>query len=219
MESRSVLLFLAQAVVLVGLTGCGRHHLAKSEDTSQPPVIEPDVERRDIKVAKVHAKDFEVGLSAGELSVEDFGVNTVAGLRFAYHISEDFFLEAAGGRSTAGKTSFETLSGAAELLTDSQREYTYYNVSFGYNILPGEAFIGKKHAWNTATYLIGGVGETTFAGDNRFTVNFGMGIRLIPLDWLAVHADVRDHIFDIDLLGVQKRTHNLELGVGVTFFF
>lgn len=218
MESRSLLLLLAQAVVLAGLTGCGRHQLAKT-DTSQPPVIEPDVERRDIKVAKVRARDFEVGLSAGELSIEDFDVNTVAGLRFAYHISEDFFLEAAGGRSTAGKTSFETLSGAAELLTDSQREYTYYNVSFGYNILPGEAFIGKNHAWNTATYLIGGVGETTFAGDNRFTVNFGMGIRLIPLDWLAVHADVRDHIFDIDLLGVQKRTHNLELGVGVTFFF
>jgi outer membrane beta-barrel protein len=218
MESRSVLLLLTQAVVLAGLTGCGRHHLA-AEDTSQPPVIEPDVQRRDIKVAKIDTENWEVGVSLGELSIEDFGVNTVGGLRFAYHISENFFLEGAGGRSTAGKTSFETLSGAAELLTDSEREYTYYNVSFGYNILPGEAFIGKNHAWNTATYLIGGVGETTFAGDNRFTVNVGMGIRLIPLDWLAVHADVRDHIFDIDLLGVQKRTHNLELGVGVTFFF
>jgi len=219
MESRFVFLLLTQAVVLAGLTGCGRHQLAKTEDTGQPPVIEPDVQRRDIKVPKIDTENWEVGFSAGELSIEDFGVNTVGGLRFAYHISEDFFLEAAGGRSTAGKTSFETLSGAAELLTDSQRQYTYYNVSFGYNILPGEAFIGKKHAWNTATYLIGGVGETTFAGDNRFTVNFGMGIRLIPLDWLAVHADVRDHIFDTDLLGVQKRTHNLELGVGLTFFF
>ena len=219
MASRFVLLFLAQAVVLAGLAGCGRHHLAKAEDTSQPPVIEPDVERRDIKVAKIDTENFEVGISAGELSIEDFGVNTVEGLRFAYHVSENFFLEAAGGKSTAGKTSFEILSGAAELLTDSQREYTYYNVSFGYNILPGEAFIGKNHAWNTATYLIGGVGETTFAGENRFTVNFGMGIRLIPLDWLAIHADVRDHVYDIDLLGVQKRSHNLELGVGVTFFF
>ena len=218
MASRTVLLLLAQAVAVAGVTGCGRHELAKT-DTSQPPVIEPDVERRDVKVAKIDTENFEVGVSAGELSIEDFGVNTVAGLRFAYHISESFFLEAAAGQSHAGKTSFETLSGAAELLTDSERDYTYYNVSFGYNILPGEVFIGKNRAWNTATYVIGGVGETTFAGDNRFTVNFGMGIRLIPLDWLAVHADVRDHIFDIDLLGVQKRTHNLELGVGVTFFF
>jgi outer membrane beta-barrel protein len=85
--------------------------------------------------------------------------------------------------------------------------------------LPGEGFVGKNHAWNTQTYLIGGVGKTTFGGDDRFTVNVGMGIRLIPLDWLAVHADVRDHIFDSDLLGTMKRTHNIELGVGLTFFF
>ena len=218
MESRFVLLLLAQAAVLAGLTGCGRK-LEKTEDASQPPVIEPDVARRDVKVANIDSENFEVGFSAGELSIEDFGVNSVTGLRFAYHISESFFLEGAGGRTTAGKTSFETLSGSAELLTDSQREYTYYDVSFGYNVLPGEGFIGKNHAWNTQTYLIGGVGKTTFGGDDRFTVNVGMGIRLIPLDWLAVHADVRDHIFDSDLLGTMKRTHNIELGVGLTFFF
>jgi len=218
MESRFVLLLLAQAAVLAGLTGCGRNHLEKT-DASQPPVIEPDVARRDVKVANIDSENFEVGFSAGELSIEDFGVSSVTGLRFAYHISESFFLEGAGGRTTAGKTSFETLSGSAELLTDSQRQYTYYDVSFGYNILPGEGFIGKGHAWNTQTYLIGGVGKTTFGGDDRFTVNVGMGIRLIPLDWLAVHADVRDHIFDSDLLGTMKRTHNIELGVGLTFFF
>jgi outer membrane beta-barrel protein len=217
MESRFVLLLLAQAAVLAGLTGCGRK--LEKTDASQPPVIEPDVARRDVKVANIDSENFEVGFSAGELSIEDFGVNSVTGLRFAYHISESFFLEGAGGRTTAGKTSFETLSGSAELLTDSQRQYTYYDVSFGYNILPGEGFIGKGHAWNTQTYLIGGVGKTTFGGDDRFTVNVGMGIRLIPLDWLAVHADVRDHIFDSDLLGTMKRTHNIELGVGLTFFF
>lgn len=218
MESRFVLLLLAQAAVLAGLTGCGRK-LEKTEDASRPPVIEPDVARRDVKVANIDSENFEVGFSAGELSIQDFGVNSVTGLRFAYHISESFFLEGAGGRTTAGKTSFETLSGSAELLTDSQREYTYYDVSFGYNILPGEGFVGKNHAWNTQTYLIGGVGKTTFGGDDRFTINVGMGIRVIPLDWLAVHADVRDHIFDSDLLGTMKRTHNIELGVGLTFFF
>jgi outer membrane beta-barrel protein len=218
MESRFVLLLLVQAAVIAGLTGCGRK-LEKTEDASQPPVIEPDVARRDVKVANIDSENFEVGFSAGELSIEDFGVNSVTGLRFAYHISESFFLEGAGGRTTAGKTSFETLSGSAELLTDSQREYTYYDVSFGYNVLPGEGFIGKNHAWNTQTYLIGGVGKTTFGGDDRFTINVGMGIRVIPLDWLAVHADVRDHIFDSDLLGTMKRTHNIELGVGLTFFF
>ena len=156
---------------------------------------------------------------AGDLSVEDFGVNTVAGATFAYHVSEKFFVQLGAGRTKTGLTSFERLSGAAQLLTDAQREYTYYNVSVGYDILPGEGFFGKKLAWNTATYPIGGVGKTSFAGDDLFTLNLGLGIRIMPLNWLAVHADVDDQIFDIDLLGKAKTAHNLGAHVGVTFFF
>jgi outer membrane beta-barrel protein len=188
-------------------------------DGDRPPVIEPDIERRDIDPAKLDTEDFEIGIYAGQLSVEDFGVNTVVGARFAYHITEGFFVELAAGRTDTEETSFERLSGAAQLLTDSEREYTYYNVSLGYNIFPGESFIGKNRAVSTTTYVIGGVGKTTFAGDDRFTVNLGLGMRIMPLDWLAVHADVRDHLFDIDLLGQEKTAHNIEAHVGVTFFF
>jgi outer membrane beta-barrel protein len=218
MEGRSVVLLLTLALAVGVLSGCGRHRLAHTDD-SQPPVIEPDVERRAITVPKIRKSDFEVGIFAGELSVEDFGVNTVSGATLAYHLTEKFFLQLDAGRTTAGLTSFERLSGAAQLLTDSEREYSYYNVSLGYNIFPGEHFIGKNRAMNTATYVIGGVGKTTFAGDDRFTINVGMGMRLMPLDWLAIHGDIRDHIFDIDLLGQEKTSHNLEATLGVTFFF
>jgi outer membrane beta-barrel protein len=204
--------------IALALTGCGRDRLV-ADDTGQPPVIEPDVERREIKTPKIDSENFELGIFAGEISVEDFGVNTVAGAKFAYHMTEGFFLEVAAGQTETEQTSFERLSGAAQLLTDDEREYTYYNLSFGYNIFPGESFVGKDRALNTATYLIAGVGKTTFAGDDRFTMSFGMGMRLMPLDWLAIHADVRDHMFDIDLLGKEKSTHNLELNVGLTFFF
>ena len=221
MESRFLVLLLTLTVVLTALTGCSRQQAVAAEDSDadQPPVIEPEVDRREIGQAKIDTEDFEVGVFAGELSVEDFGVNTVAGARFAYHITEGFFVELAGGKTKTEETSFERLSGAARLLTDSERDYTYYNLSLGYNILPGEGFVGRKRALNTALYVIGGVGSTKFAGDDRFTVNVGLGLRLMPLDWLAVHADVRDHVFDISLLGQQKTAHNLEAHVGVTFFF
>ncbi len=219
MESRFLLLLLTQVLVLASLTGCGRRELVQAEDGGQPPVIEPDIERREIDTAKIDTEDFEVGVFAGQMSVEDFGVNTVAGARFAYHITEGFFVELAAGQTDTEQTSFERLSGAAQLLTDSEREYTYYNLSLGYNIFPGESFIGKSRALNTSLYVIGGVGKTTFAGDDRFTVNLGLGMRLMPMDWLAVHADIRDHVFDIDLLGHEKTAHNLEAHLGVTFFF
>ena len=219
MESRVLVLFLGLTLCIGGLTGCARDRLVQAEDTTQPPVIEPDVERRDIEVPKIDTEDFEVGITAGQISVEDFGVNTVTGARFAYHVTEGFFVELAAAKADTELTSFERLSGAAQLLTDSEREYSYYNVSLGYNIFPGEHFIGKNRAMNTQTYVIGGVGKTEFAGDDRFTINFGIGMRLMPLDWLAVHGDIRDHVFDIDLLGQEKTSHNLEATLGVTFFF
>jgi outer membrane beta-barrel protein len=218
MESRFLVLLLTAAMA-AGLSGCGRHRALETADARQPPVVEPALERRRIDPASIDTEDFEVGVYAGQLSVEDFGVNTVVGARFAYHITEGLFVEAAAANSDTQPTSYERLSGAAQLLTDSEREYSYYNVSLGYNLLPGESFIGRNRAFNTSLYLIGGVGNTKFAGDDRFTMNFGMGVRLLPLDWLAVHADVRDHVFDLDVLGRKKTTHNLEAHVGVTFFF
>jgi outer membrane beta-barrel protein len=217
MASR-IFVFLLIAGFVLGLTGCGRDRLVQADD-EQPAVIEPEVERREIRVADIDTENFEVGAFIGQMSVEDFGVNTVVGATFAYHMTEDFFVELAAGRSDTEETSFERLSGAAQLLTDAERELTYYNVSLGYNVLPGEGFFGETRALNTSLYVIGGVGKTNFAGDNRFTLNLGLGLRLMPRDWVAVHLDIRDHIFDIDLLGQEKTSHNFEATVGVTFFF
>ena len=188
-------------------------------EARQPPVIEPEVQRREIKPPKIDTEDFEIGGFAGLMSVEDFGVNPVLGVRFAYHITEGFFVEAAAGTTDTEETSFERLSGAAQLLTPDERRLTYYNLSLGYNIFPGESFIGRRWAMNSSIYLIGGVGSTDFAGDERFTVNFGLGFRVLPTDWLALHMDFRDHVFDINLLGQEKSAHNLESHLGFTIFF
>lgn len=219
MESRFLVLLLIQAAVLALLGGCGRDGLVREQDAGRPPVIEPDLDRREIEPAQLDTENFELGVALGQIAMEDFGTNTVLGLRFAYHMTENFFVELAGGQADGGLTSFERLSGAAQLLTDEQREYRYYNLSFGYNLLPGEGFVGENRSLNTAVYVIGGAGKTSFAGDDRFTVNFGLGLRVMPLDWLAVHADLRKHLFDIDLLGSEKTSDNLEATIGVTFFF
>jgi outer membrane beta-barrel protein len=215
MESRLLLLLLVGAVALAG---CSRP-IVQADQAGQPPVIEPEIERREIQPPAIDTEDFEVGVFAGLMSVEDFGVNPVLGARFAYHITEALFVELAAGTTDTEETSFERLSGAAQLLTDAERQYDYYNLSLGYNLFPGESFFGGNRAWNSALYVIGGVGQTSFAGDDRFTLNFGLGWRLLPLDWLAIHADFRDHVFDIDLLGQEKTSHNLEAHLGVTFFF
>ena len=222
MESR-IRIFLLRSALLAAsfmlLPGCSWLQVNDAPQDDTGPVISPDLERRTITEADIHSEDFEVSAFVGVMSIEDFGSNVVYGARAAYHITEDFFAEASIGRTEAGETSFETLSGGAQVLTDSQRNYTYYNLSLGYNILPGEAFIGEGRAFNSALYLIAGVGNTEFADDSHFTVNIGAGYRFLVSDWVALHVDFRDHIFDSDLLGTDKTTHNLEATAGVSLFF
>jgi len=189
------------------------------EENAPPRVIEPEVARRKITVPHIKSSNIELGLSYGALSIEDFGTHPVYGITAGYHITEDFFFQAELGRSRAGRTSFETLGGNIQLLTESERRFTYYDLSLGYNFLPGEAFVGRGVAMTSAFYLVGGFGGTDFAGDTKFTVNFGAGYRLVPADWLAVHVTVQDRMFQSSLLGVTKLTNNLEARIGTTVFF
>jgi outer membrane beta-barrel protein len=226
MESRFRVLFLV--VAIVGLSGCaatknlfGFGQEEAPPPTAEPPgqVIDPEVERREIKEPAIDREDFEIGAFVGIMSIEDFGSNVSYGARLAYHITEGFFVEGTVGQSKGGLTSFEVLSGGASLITDSERTLTYYNLNLGYNILPGEVYIGEGHAYNTNLYLIAGLGSTRFAGDDRFTVNVGAGYRFLLNDSVALHLDFRDHLFDIDLLGEEKTAHNLEGHLGFTVFF
>ena len=226
MESRFRVLFLI--VAIVGLSGCeatknlfGFGQEEAPPPTAEPPgqVIDPEVERREIKEPAIDREDFEIGAYVGIMGIEDFGSNVSYGVRLAYHITEGFFVEGTVGQSEGGLTSFEVLSGGARLISDSERTLTYYNLSLGYNILPGEVFLGEGHAYNTNLYLIAGLGSTRFAGDDRFSVNVGAGYRFLLSDSIALHLDFRDHLFDIDLLGEEKTAHNLEGHLGVTVFF
>ncbi len=152
MESR-IRIFLLR-LALAGLaaastalvTGCGSRSFDKEAAADQQkPVIEPEVARRDVKAPKIDTEDFELGAFVGFLSIEDFGSNAVYGARLAYHITEGLFAEASYGQSEAGKTSYEILSGGqTTLLTDEQRKFKYYDLSLGYNLLPGEVFLGRE---------------------------------------------------------------------------
>jgi outer membrane beta-barrel protein len=182
------------------------------------PVIDPKVVRRNIEVPSIDSENFELGAYGGILSIEDFGSHPVVGARLAYHITEGFFIEGSYGASKAGQSSAESLFNI-QVLTEEKRKYSYYAVSAGWNALPGEVFVGENRAYNTALYFVVGVGRTQFAGDNRFTVNGGFGSRILLTDWLAAHLDVRDYLYDTDLLGKKKVVNNLEASLGLSFYF
>lgn len=214
MENRNKRIFLTAGWLL----GCLAPGMAQAQDEAVQ-VIDPDLERRTVETPAIDTENFEVGGYYGVISIEDFSSSEVLGIRAAYHVTEDFFFEANYGMAEGDQTSFERLSGGVKLLSDEDREYNYYNVNIGWNFLPGEIFLWDRFAFNTQVYAIVGVGNTQFAGDDWFTLNFGTGLRMALTDWFAWHLDVRDHIFDRDTFGEDQTTHNLEIHTGFTLFF
>ena len=181
-------------------------------------VVVPQVDRRDVYVPKFPSKDFEAGLFAGTYATQNFGASAVGGLRVGYHITEDFFVEGVYAQSKVNDEAFrQVLPGG--VFPQGKETLKYYNVSVGYNVLPGEVFMGSHTAKATQVYVIGGVGSTDFNQQKRQTLNFGLGMRLMMRDWAAAQVDMRDHVFSLDLLGKRQSTQNLELTGGLTFFF
>ena len=179
---------------------------------------EPNIQREKIDVDAIDAYDLEIGVYAGQMSVVDFGTNPVTGIKLAYHVTENLFAQLSYGITDTEPSSFEVISGT-NLLTEEQREYSYYDLSLGYNILPGESFVTDNTVFNSAFYGTLGIGSTDFAGDQRYTYSVGLGYRLLMNDWLALYVEVKDHVFDIDILGEDKTTHNINLTLGATVFF
>ncbi|MCU0939193.1 MAG: outer membrane beta-barrel domain-containing protein [Burkholderiaceae bacterium] len=191
----------------------------------QPPnqpaneqVIEPAVPRRDVRVPKIPSKDFIIGGFVGTYGTESFGASTVYGGRLGYHVTEDFFVEALYGSTKVSDENFRQILPGGIFPTQTER-LEYYNISAGYNILPGEVFFGSRYATPAALYVIAGVGSTKFLDQTKQTLNFGLGLRVFLKDWAAIQVDFRDHVYSLDLLGKTKDTQNLELSAGLTIFF
>ncbi len=182
-------------------------------------IFDPKVERREVEREAIDTENWEIGPYYGVLSIEDFGTSELVGARIAYHVTEDFFVEASYAQSTAGLSSFERLNGNVVLLTDEQREYTHFNVGLGFNLLPGEGFIGDELAFTSSLYLLTGLGSTDFAAEQRSTIMIGGGYRVLFTDWLATHLTLKQHIYDIELLGSAKTASDMEISTSITIYF
>lgn len=215
---------LAQALLTALLAGVlvtvpmWAHAQVQPQKPANEQVIVPEVERRDVKLPRFPSKDFEIGILGGMYATENFGTSAVVGLKAGYHITEDVFVEGRYARTTVTDEAFRRVLPGG-IFADEKETLTYYSLSAGYNVLPGEVFIGTRRAKATAIYLIGGVGSTKFVEQRRQTFNVGLGLRLLLADRWAINVDMRDHIYSLDLLGKRDTTHNLEMTAGMSFFF
>ena len=200
---------------------CIASNASAQEAVPLPPeeeqVIEPEVERREITVPEINVDDFELGATLGFLNVEEFGTNVALGIYLDYHISPEIFVEAAVTGSTVSDESFRQFG--LPVFSDETETLLRYSISAAYSLLPGEMFFSKDWTMPSAIYAIGGIGATQYADEDQFTFNIGMGMRVLPTDGSVVKLEMRDYMFESDLLGSSELRHNLQLTAAFGFYF
>lgn len=191
---------------------------ARELDATDPDqVIKPEVDRRTVTVPRLHARDIEFAPFMGFLDIESFGTSPVYGARIGYHFTEDFFLEATYASSSVSDSAFRRLG--ISIFDEETSPLVYYHVSTGFNLFPGEIFFGKDRARYSYIYIIGGIGVMSFDVLDNIAFNLGFGMRVVPWDRLSIRVEVRDHIFESDLLGTNKLTNNIEATLGLSLIF
>jgi len=185
------------------------------ESTDQ--LIQPQIDRRDINVPKIRARDYEVGAYVGFYNLENFGVSPIYGIRLGYQITEDFFAELAVAQSPVTDRSFRSVG--IPVFEQEETNLVTYHVSAGINLFPGEIFLGSGRAWGTSLYAVGGIGNTSFDILDNITFNAGLGLRVLPSRWWSVRVEMRDYMFQSDLLGPNRLTHNFEFSAGLSMYF
>lgn len=221
MENRiqRLLLSAAFSLAIIGPVSAAEPEEQEEESSgriSNIKVFDPQVERREVDKDSIDYENWEIGAYYGVLSIEDFGTNESVGATISYHVTEDLFISANYGESEADLTSAEVLVGISILPDD--RSYTHYDISLGFNILPGEGFLGRDVAFTSNFYLLAGLGSTDFAGDNHATAVIGGGYQVLFNDWLALNMTLRDYIYKIEIVG-SKTASDLEISTGFTIFF
>lgn len=224
MKTKRIFLILLAASMLV-TSGCAAFRKdSKIPADEEPvaerpsgPVIEPELDRRDVKRPRIDTEDWEISGFVGALSVEDFGTELIYGGRLGYHVSEDIYLEGEYAWSQISDSNFRRIG--APLFDSEDEDLTSYSLSIGYNVLPGEVFVGSGWARASSMYITFGAGNTSFVGEDNVTFLAGFGLRTLVSDWFSLRLEARDRIFESDLLGENEWKHNFEITLSMGVFF
>ena len=85
---------LALTLIALTLGSLSMHAYAQDKQPANEQVIDPELDRRDVRPPRFPSNDFEAGVFVGTFATQNFGSSVVSGLRAGYHLTEDVFVQA-----------------------------------------------------------------------------------------------------------------------------
>jgi len=180
-------------------------------------IVTPDPEQELIKDSDIRNVGMNLGVYAGLISYENFNSSYLLALYYSYPFSEKVFVEAEYGVSSISDTEYRNIG--LPLLTEEEVAMQFYTVLLGYNLLPGEVYWSQNKTLISRFYLIGGIGSVSFDDKQSVSLHLGAGFKMELDENKSIRFEARDRLFDTDILGTDKLTHNTELHLGIDWNF
>lgn len=196
--------FLMSLALVAGVTTASA---ALAQDDSAAPSLE-----------STNNEFFSLGVSFGVLNVEDFTSELVPTLSATFRASEDFFLQANFLRATISKSAYESTQSV--LFSGNDRQFTHYDLLFGYNLFQSEFYLSAEETVLANLYLVAGIGDTDFGGESSFTYTLGVGYEVSVSRNLGLYIDFRDYIYQSTLVSDEARNVSAtQVGLGAKYQF
>lgn len=161
---------------------------------------------------------FELGFTVGMINIADFNSEVTAGVSATFRASEDFFLQYNLFQTEASQSSYELSQG--KLFDGRARAFRHYDLLLGYNLFQGEFFSPDSQARLSALYLIAGIGDTRFGGEDNFTYVLGAGYQVALTRRFIWRVDYRSYLYTSSLVTDEEDTVNsTQLSSGLSFLF
>lgn len=161
---------------------------------------------------------FELGVAVGLINIADFNSEVTGGLSATFRASEDFFLQYNFLQAKASSSSYELSQG--KWFDGSDRTFRHYDLLVGYNLYQGEFFASGSNARLSALYVVGGVGDTRFGGEDSFTYTLGLGYQVAITRRFIARVDYRSYIYSSTLIADEKKTvTSTQFSSGLSFLF
>ncbi len=170
-----------------------------------------------VSLSGLNNEQFELGVSSGFLNIQDFSSEISLGINANFIATENIFLQLNYFTASTSESSYEQNQGP--LFSGDDRDFKHLDFLLGYNLYQGEQFFSGSEAQLSALYLVGGVGDTQFGGEESFTYTLGVGYQVGLSRTINLKFDYRNYIYDSSLLKEDESIQNGHLTVGVSYQF
>lgn len=168
------------------------------------------------KASAVDTEFFQLGVTTGVITIQDFTSELTVGLNATFKASENFFLQTNYFQANVSLSSAEQ---APQIPYTGNRTYRHLNLLLGYNIFQGELLGGSKTRFSSL-YVIGGAGDTAFLDEKAFTIVYGIGYQLSLSRRYNFHIDYHNYLYNSKVVDAsESRSLNAKVQLGLSWLF